>query len=307
MPADATGTPLPHPTETGPLSGFSFVAEPLDRADALRDDGKALAALWPQARVLVIDLEGLCFADADGNLLAPTGEEIGGGPGQAIFLGMRGQVAWFAISSDVIALEVPGRMELRQAASEWAHADSTAFAQARALLHWQRKTRHCSVCGGKVEYRRAGYTARCTQCRAEHYPRMDPAVIMAVSDGQRLLMGRQASWPPNRYSVVAGFVEPGESLEQTVAREVMEETRIRVRAARYLGSQPWPFPGALMLGFEADAEAGVPTVNGELEDARWFTVEEVGAAIRGEGTLLLSPRISISRSLIEHWYRKMTA
>lgn len=307
MPADSPLSPTPHPIETGPLSGFSFVATPLDRADALRDDAKALAALWPQARVLVIDLEGLCFADADGNLLAPTGEEIGGGPGQAIFLGLRGQVAWFAISSDVIALEVPGRMELRQAASEWAHADSTAFAQARALLHWQRKTRHCSVCGGKVHYRRAGYTARCTQCRTEHYPRVDPAVIMAVSDGQRLLMGRQASWPANRYSVVAGFVEPGETLEQTVAREVMEETQIRVRAARYLGSQPWPFPGALMLGFEADADPDPPKINGELEDARWFTVEEVGAAIRGEGELLLSPQISISRSLIEHWYRKMTA
>ncbi len=307
MPADATGNPLPYPIQTGPLSGFSFVAEPLDRADALRDDAKALAALWPQARVLVIDAEGLCYADDHGDLLAPTGEEIGGGPGNAIFLGMRGPVAWFAVSSDVIALEVPGRMELRQAAGEWAHADSTAFAQARALLHWQRRTRYCSVCGGKVQFRRAGYTARCTQCRVEHYPRVDPAVIVAVSDGSRLLLGRQASWPANRYSVVAGFVEPGETLEQTVAREVMEETQVRVRSARYLGAQPWPFPGALMLGFEADAEPDMPTVNGELEDAGWFTVEQVGTALRGEGTLLLSPPISIARALIEHWYRKMTA
>jgi len=307
MPADPTGSPTPHLIETGPLSGFSFVAEPLDRAGALRDDARALAALWPQARVLVIDAEGLCFADAHGDLLAPTGAEIGGGPGNAIFLGMRGTVAWFAVSAEVIALEVPGRMELRQAAGEWAHADSTAFAQARALLHWQRRTRHCSVCGGKVEFRRAGYTARCTQCRTEHYPRVDPAVIVAVSDGARLLLGRQASWPANRYSVVAGFVEPGETLEQTVAREVLEETQVRVRCARYLGAQPWPFPGALMLGFEADADPDPPTVDGELEDARWFTVEEIGAALRGEGTLLLSPSISIARALIEHWHRKMTA
>lgn len=307
MPARAAASRKPYPIETGPLSGFSFVAEPLDRADALRDDPGALAALWPRARVLVIDAEGLCFADADGNLLAPTGEEIGGGPGQALFLGLRGATAWFAISSELIALEVPGRMELRRAASEWAHADSTAFAQARALLHWQRRTRHCSVCGGKLEFRRAGYTAHCTQCQTEHYPRVDPAVIVAVSDGQRLLLGRQASWPAHRYSVVAGFVEPGETLEQTVAREVMEETRVRVRAARYLGSQPWPFPGALMLGFEADAEPDVPTVNGELEQARWVEVEEIGAALRGEGQLQLSPAISISRALIHHWYRKMTA
>lgn len=307
MPAHAHRGPTPYPIQTGPLSGFSFVAEPLDRADALRDDPKALAALWPQARVLVIDGEGRCFADADGDLLAPTGEEIGGGPGSAIFLGLRGAQAWFAVSSDVIALEVPGRMELRRAAAEWAHADSTAFAQARALLHWQRRTRHCSVCGGKLDFHRAGYTGRCSQCRAEHYPRVDPAVIVAVSDGSRLLLGRQAAWPQHRYSVVAGFVEPGETLEQTVAREVMEETQVRVRAARYLGAQPWPFPGALMLGFEADAEADPPTVDGELEDARWFSAEQIGAALRGEGTLLLAPALSIARALIEHWYRKMTA
>ncbi len=307
MPAQTGRPPRPFPIETGPLSGFSFVAEPLDRADALRDDGKALAALWPQARVLVIDADGQCFADGHGNLLAPTGEEIGGGPGQAIFLGLRDKVGWFAISADLIALDVTGRMELRQAAAEWAHADSTAFAQARALLHWQRRNRYCSVCGGRVEFRRAGYTARCTQCRTEHYPRVDPAVIVAVSDGQRLLLGRQAAWPAGRYSVVAGFVEPGESLEQTVAREVLEETQVRVRAARYLGAQPWPFPGALMLGFEADAEPDPPVVNDELEDARWCTVEEIGAAMRGEGELLLSPPLSIARALIEHWYRKMTA
>jgi len=132
-------------------------------------------------------------------------------------------------------------------------------------------------------------------------------VIVAVSDGSRLLLGRQAAWPQHRYSVVAGFVEPGETLEQTVAREVMEETQVRVRAARYLGAQPWPFPGALMLGFEADAEADPPTVDGELEDARWFSAEQIGAALRGEGTLLLAPALSIARALIEHWYRKMTA
>lgn len=307
MPADTGGARTPLPLQTGPLSGFSFVAEPLDRADALRDDARALAALWPQARVLVIDADGLAYADRHGELLAPTGEQLGGGPGLATFLGLRGEVAWFAISADVVAFQAPGRMELRQAASDWAHADSTAFAQARALLHWQRRTRFCTVCGGRLELRRAGYIARCLQCRAEHYPRVDPAVIVAVSDGTRLLLGRQAAWPAQRYSVVAGFVEPGESLEQTVAREVLEETQVRVRAARYLGSQPWPFPGALMLGFEADAEPDEPRVNGELEDARWCSVDEVGAALRGEGELLLSPPLSIARALIAHWHRKMTA
>ena len=136
-------------------------------------------------------------------------------------------------------------------------------------------------------------------------------MIVAVSDGRRLLLGRQANWPAQRYSVIAGFVEPGESLEQTVVREVFEETRVRVRSCRYLGAQPWPFPGALMLGFTADAEPDAPQVDGELEDARWFTVEEIAAARQrkdGDASgILLSPRISIARSLIEHWYEGVTA
>ena len=135
-------------------------------------------------------------------------------------------------------------------------------------------------------------------------------MIVAVSDGERLLLGRQAAWPPRRYSVVAGFVEPGETLEQTVAREVLEETQVRVRHCRYLGSQPWPFPGALMLGFSAVAEPDPPQVDGELEDARWFTFEEIDAALVRDGNddgagLLLSPSISIARALIEHWHAGM--
>ena len=130
-------------------------------------------------------------------------------------------------------------------------------------------------------------------------------MIVAVTDGERLLLGRQASWPARRYSTLAGFVEPGETLEQTVAREVMEESGVRVRASRYLGSQPWPFPSSLMLGFVADAESDPPQAADELEDARWFSRDEVGAALRGETKddgLLLSPSVSISRWLIEAWH-----
>ena len=174
------------------------------------------------------------------------------------------------------------------------------------------RTRFCGLCAGAIEFRRGGYVAHCTQCGNDQYPRVDPAVIVAVSDGQRLLLGRQASWPAQRYSVVAGFVEPGESLEQTVVREVFEETRVRVRSCRYLGAQPWPFPGALMLGFIADAHPDEPQVDGELEDARWFTLEEIiAASLRdtcqdNDGGVLLSPRISIARSLIEYWVAQMT-
>jgi NAD+ diphosphatase len=228
-----------------------------------------------------------------------------------VFLGLQGEQAWFSVDAAVLPLTAPRRVDLRSAAAAWSVAESSAFAFARAMQHWRSRSRYCGICGGAVEFRRAGYVAHCTQCAADHYPRVDPAVIVAVSDGERLLLGRQAGWPPRRYSVIAGFVEPGESLEQTVVREVFEETRVRVRSCRYLGAQPWPFPGALMLGFAADAEPDPPQVDGELEEARWFGLEEIAAARQrkddGGNGILLSPRISIARSLIEHWYAGMVA
>lgn len=298
---------------TEKLSGYAFADTSLDRADKLREDAAALLGLWPQARILIVDDEGRAFADDAGQPLAVTGAQVGGGPGTAIFLGLREGQAWFAVRADVISFEAPQRVDLRRAAAIWPAFEAGVFALACALLHWHTGTRHCGSCGGAVEFRRAGYQGVCSQCGREHYPRVDPAVIVAVSDGERLLLGRQSGWPARRWSVVAGFVEPGESLEQTVAREVYEETHVRVRNSRYLGAQPWPFPGALMLGFEADAEADEPQVDGELEAARWFSVDEIGEALRreadggeGEGILLSSP-ISIARSLIEHWYSQRQA
>lgn len=289
------------------LTGFAFADSTLDRADALRDDADALARLWPSARVLVIDSDGNALADEAGQPAIPVGAQLGGGPGTAIFLGLNDGQAWFAANAETVAFAAPTRIDLRRAAATWPAFEAGLFALARALLHWHSRTRHCGVCGRAVQFRRAGYLGYCTQCSAEHYPRVDPAVIVAVSDGERLLLGRQAGWPPRRYSVVAGFVEPGETLEQTVAREVFEETHVRVTAARYLGAQPWPFPGTLMLGFEADAHPDAPQVDGELEHAAWFTHDQIDAALRrdaaddGEG-ILLSPRISIARALIEHWH-----
>ena len=302
-----TQTPLKFPAE---LHGFAFTSEPLNRADALRDDADALARLWPAARVIVLDPDGSAFADAAGNLLVVSGASIGGGPGSAVLLGLHGESAWFSLEAEALPLSAPRRIDLRRAAASWPAAEAGSFAFARAMQHWRSRTRYCGICAGVIEFRRAGYVAHCTQCAADHYPRVDPAVIVAVSDGERLLLGRQASWPARRFSVIAGFVEPGESLEQTVVREVFEETRVRVRSCRYLGAQPWPFPGALMLGFTADAEPDLPQVDGELEEARWFNVDEIGAARQRksdeEDGILLSPRISIARSLIEHWYAGMT-
>ncbi len=293
------------------LTGFAFSDEPLSRADALRDDADALARLWPQARVIVLDADGSAFADDTGRLFVINGGVLGSGPGTAVFLGLHGEVAWFSVDADVLPITAPQRIDLRRAAAAWPAAEAGAFAFARAMQHWRSRNRYCGICGGAIEFRRAGYVAHCTQCGNDQYPRVDPAVIVAVSDGERLLLGRQTGWPARRYSVIAGFVEPGESLEQTVVREVFEETRVRVRSCRYLGGQPWPFPSALMLGFIAEAEADMPQVDGELEEARWFGVEEIAAARLRKGDdgtgMLLSPKISIARSLIEYWYADMTA
>ncbi len=174
------------------------------------------------------------------------------------------------------------------------------LAYARALSWWRTRHRFCSVCGSPSVPQRAGHTIRCTSesCRAEVFPRIDPAIIVLVHDGERALLGRQASWPPGRYSTIAGFVEPGESLEDAVAREVAEETGVRVTSARYHSSQPWPFPSSLMLGFTAEAAPGeIACADAELEDARWFTREQIA---RGEP--LLPPHTSISWRLIEQWF-----
>ena len=293
---------------------FAFVEAPLDRAENLRDDTDALARLWAGGRALVLDAEGRAWTTAEGMLLAPPAAGLAEGPGDALFLGLRGGEGWFAVrAADVgdaaaggASDAAPSCLDLRSAAALWPDFEATAFAQARAVLHWRARHRYCGACGGRLEYRRAGWLGCCEACAIEHYPRTDPAMIVAVSDGERLLLGRGPGAQPGRYSVLAGFVEPGESLEQTVAREVFEESSVRVRGCRYVASQPWPFPSSLMLGFEADAWPDTPHCpSDELEDARWFTHDEVGAALRGEsdaGGLLLSPSISISRWLIERWH-----
>ncbi|MBP6798174.1 MAG: NAD(+) diphosphatase [Luteimonas sp.] len=294
---------------TDAASPFAFIDGALDRAEHLRSDDARLAALWPDARLLLLDAEGNALAGADGAPLLPAGADVGERDADAVLLGLdAGARAWFALAAGATGVDAATRIDLRTAAATWPVREATAFAQARAVLHWRARHRFCGACGGTLAYERAGWLGRCTRCGIEHYPRTDPAVIVAVSDGARLLLGRQAAWPARRYSTLAGFVEPGETLEQTVVREVFEESGVRVRGCRYLASQPWPFPSSLMLGFVAEAEPDEPRANDEeLEDARWFTRDEVGAALRGEtrdAGLLLSPRLSISRWLVERWYQE---
>ncbi|WP_034221173.1 NAD(+) diphosphatase [Arenimonas donghaensis] len=295
-------------------SGFAFRGPGLDRAELLREDAAGLDARWPTARVLVVDAEGLArfrrpskeTAPATGAEASPEDVICSGSrladtrPATASLLGVDGETAWFVLPHESLQDPLPGRLGLREAAATWPALPASALAQARALVHWQQRNRHCGACGAAVVFGRAGYSANCPGCGLDHYPRTDPAVIVAVTDGSRLLLGRQASWPAGRWSVLAGFVEPGESLEQAIAREVMEEAAVPVLSTRYSASQPWPFPGSLMVGFHAIGEPVVPRVSDELEQARWFTRADIEREVAA-GELKLSPRLSIARTLIEEW------
>jgi NAD+ diphosphatase len=182
--------------------------------------------------------------------------------------------------------------------------DAGLFTHAAALANWHDTHTHCPQCGTPTVPAPAGHLTTCPKDGTEHFPRLDPAVIMLVTDPEdRCLLARNATWPPGRMSVLAGFVEPGESCEHAVAREVMEESSIVVADVQYLGSQPWPMPRSLMLGFRAMAAGGQQiTVDAEeIGEARWFTRAEMLAAIEA-GTLGLAPTSSIARRLIEFWY-----
>jgi NAD+ diphosphatase len=191
--------------------------------------------------------------------------------------------------------------ELRPLTALLPTVEAGLLAYARALAIWRARQRHCGVCGAPTVPTHAGHCLICTNptCAYEFFPRIDPAIIVLVSDGERALLGRQASWPPRRYSTIAGFVELGESLEDAVVREVAEETGVAVKEVRYHSSQPWPFPSSVMVGFKAAALRGSPVrVGGELEDARWFTRAQVTS-----GEALAPPTQSISWRLIESWLK----
>jgi NAD+ diphosphatase len=221
-------------------------------------------------------------------------------PDRVMLLGwFQGQRCLMVDLAPELAVEGPGEAftELRPLASELPASEAGLLAYARALNIWRANHRFCSRCGTPNIGTRAGHARHCPSCDNESFPRIDPAVIVLVNDGNRALLGRQASWTPGRYSTIAGFVEPGESLEDAVRREVLEETGVGCGAIAYHSSQPWPFPASLMLGFTAHADHTDPVMHdGELEDARWFTREEINA-----GGITLPPKEAISRRLIDHW------
>jgi NAD+ diphosphatase len=217
-------------------------------------------------------------------------------------------LGWFEQRRCVLA-ELPEAMsfqpegtayeELRPLMGQMPEAQAQLLTYARALLVWRARHRHCGICGAPTEPRSAGHILQCTSttCGTQVFPRMDPAIIVLVTEGSRALLGRQPSWPAGRYSTLAGFVEAGESLEEAVAREVREETGARVQSVSYFASQPWPFPASLMIGFHARAPEEPVRLDGELEDARWFERAELTG-----GQVLLPPPHTIARRLLEAWF-----
>lgn len=276
---------------------LAFSGSVLDRAPAERRDAGWVAGqrAQPQAHSLVLSERGL-WVDNGHLLLVPPG-------GAAIFLGLIGERALFATDAAEGEPERGHPAGLREAATELPAEEAALGAYAASLISWHRRHRFCANCGAHTEPADGGHERRCPACDTHHFPRTDPVVIVrVVDDRDRLLLGRQASWPPGRFSVLAGFVEPGETLEEAVRREVLEESGVTVGATTYVASQPWPFPSSLMIGFNTLATGGEPRPgDGELEQVRWFERGEVEAAAAGRGEIALSPPYSISRRLIDGW------
>jgi NAD+ diphosphatase len=224
-------------------------------------------------------------------------------PSQLVLLGwFHGQRCVLVDLAPDTPVSVPGASfeELRSVVGELPEDQAQLLIYARALTVWRSRQRHCGACGAPTVPRSAGHVLACSRCGTEFFPRIDPAVIVLVSDARRALLGRQRSWAPGRYSALAGFVEAGESLEDAVVREVAEETGVQVTWMRYFASQPWPFPASLMLGFHAHAREVAVQLDHELEDARWFELDE----LRGGDEALLPPPYTIARRLIDAWIQE---
>ncbi len=305
----------------GSLEHLALSRSTLDRASSRRTDPELIPKSWadPATRVFpVADGSALVSGPAAGmqaaELVTRSGEGWAQfwGPAwtpdlsQAIFAGLdQDGVAWLAVpvEADLPAPDGARWAGLREAGATLDDTGAGALVSAVAALAWHAAHPRCSRCGHPTGVVLAGWQRLCPNCGREHYPRTDPAVIMAIVDpDDRVLLGRQAAWPEHRFSTLAGFVEPGEPLEDAVRREVAEESGVIVGDVTYRGSQPWPFPSSLMLGFRGEALSTQITVDGEeLAQARWWSREELAADL-ASGAVLLPPPVSIARRLIEDWY-----
>ncbi len=300
--------------DDGQLGRLALSRSTVDRATERRTDTEWLAAAWadPRTRVIVVRDAQALVTRRDDQFELVFVSPADAPEGTRVFLGVDTDgIAYFGVSAALdeelgIRSEFPDAkpMALRQVGALLSDRDAGLLTHAVAAAYWHDTHTHCPRCGTPTVPAPAGHLATCPKDGTEHFPRLDPAVIMLVIDpDDRLMLARNALWPPGRMSVVAGFVEPGESAEHAVAREVYEETSIVVGQVRYLGSQPWPMPRSLMLGYEARASGGQEIVVDaeEIGEARWFTRAELRAAIDA-GELGIAPTSSIARRLIEYWY-----
>lgn len=303
-----------------PLNAFTntFAGNPLDRASDRRSD-----RAWIEEQITAPDSLGLAIwngkplvEDAkDGGvqiayLSARMVRELAGGPERLLFLGLWQGVAVFAADLEGVAdpadgpLQGLGRFEdLRMIAMALPPSEAGILATAKSMFEWRRKHRYCAACGQPSEVAEAGWKRVCPSCKAEHFPRTDPVVIMLAVKGERCMVGRAAAWPKLMYSALAGFLEPGESIEEACARELWEEARLRTVRVRYHSTQPWPYPSSLMIGLIAEVENDDAIADDkELDEVRWFTREETRAMLRGEIADAKAPgSLAIAHQLIRAW------
>ena len=294
-----------------------FTARAVDRVTDKRRDEAWLAARLEDEKtrfVLVFQSKNLFAAgEVVRPVLLPPGkvQDLIGRAELIALLGVSEGRAYFAIDVPAEGDSPPADLaaygqfcDLRRMALSLSEEDCALLAYAKAMIHWHHHNRFCGYCGGPTTSIEGGHVRVCTDkaCGRHHFPRLDPAIIVLVTSGDRCLLGRKPDWPPRRYSTIAGFVEAGESLERAVIREVREETGVKVEEVHYFASQPWPFPSSLMLGFLARAGSEAIRIGeDELEDARWFTREEMRDSLK-QGMLRLPFHLAISFHLIESWF-----
>jgi NAD+ diphosphatase len=289
-----------------PVTGFT--GSRLDRADDVRRDTAALVALRarPDARWLVLDSLNPVIRPGDSPRILWAYRSDVPHNALSILLGVEADGAprfAAAAPSDELVRDFGGQVMDARTAGGLLPADEAALvAQARSVIDWHQRHGFCAVCGGRTELAKAGYARICTACKAEHFPRVDPVVIMLAVRGDHALVGRGPRFPRRFMSALAGFVEPGESLAEAVRRELWEEAGLRCGRVAYLASQPWPFPSSLMIACLAEADGyEVRLDEEELEEVRWVTRAEVQAALAGTGDWLAPPPLAIAHTLLAHW------
>jgi NAD+ diphosphatase len=303
-----------------PLGELALARGTVDRVTARRTDRDWLDAAWKSqhTRVVVVE-DGQALVREDGEHVelvfvapeeAPAGTRflLGQDADDVVYFGVSGPLPGWPEDAEARCERHAAHgihpASLREAGALLGDRDAGLFTHAVALANWHVTHTHCPLCGSATVPDPGGHSTFCPVDGSEHFPRTDPAVIMLVTDpDDRCLLARNAAWPGRRVSILAGFVEPGESAEQAVVREVGEETAIKVTNVRYVGSQPWPMPRSLMLGFRADAPAGQAIVvdREEIAEACWFSRDELVAAIKAR-EIALPPPVSIARQIIEQWY-----